>query len=96
MAATRDPARAPLDPTRLNTRLNNNGITPAASRNTTVLELAGELPAAVVAGLLAFSLPAACAWTTETGPNTAYAAALARRHPNTPSRATLWGQLSLR
>jgi hypothetical protein len=63
-------------------RLRRIGIPPLIARNTALIELAGELPAAVVAKLLGFSIKRAVTWNAEAGnSNPRYAAAVARRAP---------------
>ena len=63
-------------------RLRRIGIPPLIARNTALIELAGELPAAVIAKLLGFSIKRAVTWNAEAGnSNPRYAAAVARRAP---------------
>ena len=60
-------------------RLRGIGISPQLARNTALIELAGELPAAVISKLLGFSIKRALAWNIEAGiANPRYAAAVAR------------------
>lgn len=68
-----------LSPQRMGHRLRSIGITPRLARNTAVIDLAGELPAAVIAKLLGFNIKRAAAWNIEAGnTNPKYAASLAR------------------
>ncbi len=71
-----------LSPERLGARLRAIGIVPRLARNTALIELASELPAAVIAKLLGCSVKRAVAWNIEAG-NThpRYAATVARRSP---------------
>jgi hypothetical protein len=58
------------------------GISPRIARNSALIELAGELPAAVIARLLGFSVKRAVTWNAEAGnSNPRYAAAVARSAP---------------
>lgn len=61
-------------------RLRRAGVAPQLARNTTLIALAGELPAVVLAKLFGFSVKRAVTWNAEAG-NTypGYAAAVARR-----------------
>lgn len=61
-------------------RLSAIGITAAIGRNTALMELAGEMPAAVISGLLGFGINRATRWTHDAG-NTrpGYAAEVAQR-----------------
>ncbi|MFQ6326941.1 hypothetical protein ACLMAL_12465 [Nocardia sp. CWNU-33] len=54
--------RRPLDRGTFGTRLNQHGITPHASRNTALVTLATELPAAVLADLLGLHPGTAVRW----------------------------------
>jgi hypothetical protein len=69
-----------LSASQMGLRLRRIGISPRIARNTALIELAGELPAAVIAKLLGFSIKRAVTWNIEAG-NTSprYAAAVARR-----------------
>jgi hypothetical protein len=69
-----------LSPSQMGVRLRRIGVSPRIARNTALIELAGELPAAVLAKLLGFSIKRAVTWNIEAG-NTRprYAAAVARR-----------------
>jgi hypothetical protein len=71
-----------LSPERMGARLRAIGIIPRLAPNTALIELAGELPAAVIAKLLGYSVKHAVAWNIEAG-NThpRYSAAVARRSP---------------
>lgn len=57
------------------------GVPATIGRNTALMELAGEMPAAVISGLLGLNLQRATTWTQDAG-NTrpGYAAAVARRN----------------
>ena len=61
-------------------RLRDLGVSPTLGRNTALMDMAGEMPAAVITGLLGISLDRATRWTQDAG-NTrpGYAAELARR-----------------
>ncbi|MGO9384931.1 MAG: hypothetical protein ACLP4W_23280 [Mycobacterium sp.] len=69
-----------LSANQMGLRLRRIGILPRVARNTALIELAGELSAAVLAKLLGFSIKRAVTWNIEAG-NTKprYAAAVARR-----------------
>jgi hypothetical protein len=61
-------------------RLRQVGISSLIARNTALIELGGELPAAVIAKLLDLSIKRAVAWNIEAGnTNPRYVAAVARR-----------------
>ncbi|MGW9205657.1 hypothetical protein ACWGR4_01535 [Embleya sp. NPDC055664] len=64
----------------LTTRLLELGISPTLGRNTALMEMAAEMPAAVITRMLGISLDRATRWTQDAG-NTrpGYAAQLARR-----------------
>ncbi|MEU5852211.1 hypothetical protein [Saccharopolyspora shandongensis] len=78
-------------------RLRPLGILTRPARNTAMMDLAGQLPAAVLSQLLGLSDPTAAEWVQEAGAyRAAYAADIARRSdaqvrsnetPNTHSRA---------
>lgn len=56
------------------------GVPPRLARNTAVIELAEELPAAVISKLLGFSIKRVAGWNIEAGnTNSRYAATVARR-----------------
>jgi hypothetical protein len=68
-----------MSPSRMGIRLKQIGISPLLARNTALIELAGELPAPVIAKLLGFSVKRAVTWNAEAGnTNAQYAAAVAR------------------
>ncbi len=71
----------PLQPRVLLRRLSTIGIPATIGRNTALMELAGEMPAAVISGLLGISIDRATRWTQDTG-NTrpGYAVALSQRN----------------
>lgn len=56
-----------LSANRMGMRLRRIGISPRIARNTVLIELAGELPAAVLAKLLGFSIKRAVIWNIEAG-----------------------------
>jgi hypothetical protein len=63
---------------RMGHRLRQIGVPPRLARNTALIDLAGELPAAVIAKLLDFSIKRAVTWNIEAGnTNPRYAAAVA-------------------
>lgn len=70
----------PLAPRDLLPRLRVLGVSPTLSRNTALMDMASEMPAAVITRLLGISLDRATRWTQDAG-NTrpGYAAELARR-----------------
>ncbi|MGY2119768.1 hypothetical protein ACW9HR_38350 [Nocardia gipuzkoensis] len=71
----------PLTPGWLMARLRTLGIPPRISRNSALMDLAADMPAAVLSQLLGISIQAATHWTHEAG-NTrpGYAAELGRRN----------------
>ncbi len=76
----------PLGSKQLSVRLNRLGIAPRRSRSAALLQLAAELPAAVLARLLGISTYSADAWQRIAGGNwTGYAAQLSRRGPRPSS-----------
>jgi hypothetical protein len=70
----------PLAPRDLLGRLRALGISPTLGRNTALMQMASEMPAAVIAKMLGISLNRATRWTQDAG-NTrpGYAAEVARR-----------------
>jgi hypothetical protein len=67
-----------ISPQRMGHRLRQIGVPPRLARNTAVIDLAGELPAAVISKLLGFSIKRAAAWNIEAGnTNPRYAATIA-------------------
>jgi hypothetical protein len=76
----------PLSSPRLAVRLRRLGIPARLSRNSALIDLAAQLPAAVLSQLLGFHLQTATAWTIEAG-NTRlrYAAAVATQPEPQPS-----------
>jgi hypothetical protein len=72
--------RQPLAPRSLLQRLRTLGIPATLGRNTALMEMAGEMPAAVITKLLGISLHRATRWTQDAG-NTrpSYATQIARR-----------------
>jgi hypothetical protein len=72
-----------ISSTHMGVRLRRIGISPRIARNTALIDLAGELPAAVLAKLLGFSIKRAVTWNIEAGnTNPRYAAAVVRRSPH--------------
>ncbi|MFI5982090.1 hypothetical protein ACIBEA_14545 [Streptomyces sp. NPDC051555] len=70
----------PLSPAHLSKRLKAAGVRPRLARNTALMDIASELPAAVVSRLLGVHQNTADAWRLESeGPGAAYAADLIRR-----------------
>jgi hypothetical protein len=71
----------PASPRTLLRSLTALGVPATISRNTALMELAGEMPAAVISRLLGIHLQRATAWTQDAG-NTrpAYAGEIARRN----------------
>jgi hypothetical protein len=78
----------PLGSKHLSVRLNRLGIAPRHNRSAALLQLAAELPAAVLARLLGISTYTAAAWQRIAGGDWAgYAAQLGRRaHQQAPGR----------
>ena len=56
-----------LSPAHMGRRLAAVGVPPRLARNTALIDLAGELPAAVLAKLLGFSISRAVVWNAEAG-----------------------------
>lgn len=72
----------PITPSRLGERLRDIGIYAQAGRRATMLDLAAQLPAAVLADLLGLHENTAAKWINQAGGDwTRYAAELARNHP---------------
>lgn len=70
----------PISATHLSARLKQLGIQPGQARSTALFQLAGELPAAVVARLLGLHVDVAVAWQrASAGDWTSYAAEVSRR-----------------
>jgi len=69
----------------LNARLKRFGIPAQAARTTALMDLAGQLPAAVLAALLGLKVTTAQGWVTEVGQRGTYAAELIRRSTPTSS-----------
>jgi hypothetical protein len=70
----------PASPTTLRQRLHDLGIQPRASRNTALMDLAGQLPAKVLHDMLGIAAKTATTWTQQAGANqTSYAAGISRR-----------------
>ncbi|PCG87055.1 hypothetical protein CIB93_05835 [Streptomyces sp. WZ.A104] len=73
-------AGRPLEPHSLGRRLKNLGIRPRVARNSSLMDIASELPAYVFSRLLGFSQSTADNWDTEAGGfGPAYGAELSRR-----------------
>src|SRR5664280_171274 len=72
-------ARRPITPARLGERLRTLGVRALPGRRATLLQLAAEVPAAVLADLLHLSVGTATRWTRDAGGDwSRYAAELAR------------------
>jgi len=72
----------PITPSRLGERLRDIGIYAQTGRRATMLDLAAQLPAAVLADLLGLHENTATKWTSQAGGDwTRYAAELAHSHP---------------
>jgi hypothetical protein len=68
----------PITPARLGERLRHLGIRALPARRATLLQLAAEVPAAILADLLHLNPATATRWTRDTGGNwSRYAASLA-------------------
>jgi L-alanine-DL-glutamate epimerase-like enolase superfamily enzyme len=66
------------------TRLQVFGIRARAGRNTTLMDLAAQIPAVVLTKLLGIGINTATSWTQQAQTGAAYAAEVARRqHRNT-------------
>lgn len=62
------------------TRLRGLGVSATLGRNTALMEMVGEMPAAVITKLLGISLHQATKWTQDTGnTGSGYATEVARR-----------------
>ncbi|MFF5038067.1 hypothetical protein [Nocardia salmonicida] len=72
-------AGSPISSHYLNQRLKLLGIPAQAARNTALMDLAGQLPAAVLSALLGIDVTTAQDWVNEVGQQGAYAAELVRR-----------------
>ena len=76
----------PLSAARLGVRLAKLGIDGRASRRTALIQLAAEVPAAVLSELLGFSNSAAVTWTRDAGGSwSRYAADLAQQRAHRPA-----------
>lgn len=71
----------------LNIRFNRVGISAQPARTAALMDLAAQMPAAVLAALLGIEVTTAQGWVTEVGQNGAYAADIARRHRPPSKRA---------
>jgi hypothetical protein len=77
----------PLSTGRLQDRLARAGVQARAGRNATLLDLAGQLPAAVPSKLLGIHISTAVHWTNHAGArDAAYAAEVGRRNNTAPRR----------
>ena len=73
----------PITPSRLGERLRDIGIYAQTGRRAALLDLAAQLPAAVLADLLGLHENTAAKWISQAGGDwTRYAAELARNHPH--------------
>ncbi|WP_075835874.1 hypothetical protein [Rhodococcus sp. YL-1] len=73
-------AGSPMSSQNLNIRFNRVGISAQPARTAALMDLAAQMPAAVLAALLGIEVATAQGWVTEVGQNGAYAADIARRH----------------
>jgi hypothetical protein len=79
------PPGRPITPATLGERLRALGIYAQAGRRAALLDLAAQLPAAVLADLLGLHETTAAKWMHQTGGDwSRYAAGLARSHPHQP------------
>ena len=69
----------PISPNRLTARLQSFGVRARAGRNTTLMDLAAQLPAIVLSNLLGIHINTATSWTEQAQTGAAYAAEIARR-----------------
>jgi hypothetical protein len=69
----------PISPNRLMARLQSFGVRARAGRNTTLMDLAAQLPAIVLSNLLGIHINTATSWTEQAQTGAAYAAEIARR-----------------
>ena len=75
----------PITPSRLGERLRQLGIRALPARRATLLQLAAEIPAAVLAELLHITPGTATRWTRDAGGDwSRYAAHIARKHDHQP------------
>lgn len=72
-------AGTPMTSGHLNGRLKGLGVPPQAARQTTLMDLAGQLPAAVLSALLGIDVRTAQGWAIEAGHRSAYGAVVATR-----------------
>ena len=83
LAVPRAPARPPHHRSRLGERLRSIGIYAQTGRRAALLDLAAQLPAAVLADLLGLHETTAAKWMRQERSSwTRYAAQLARGHPH--------------
>lgn len=80
-------AGGPLDATSLMRRLQAYGIRARPARNTTLMDLANQLPAVVISRLLGLHIDTATRWSAEAGNTRADYAAQLVAQPNRPSTA---------
>ncbi|WP_072814636.1 hypothetical protein [Rhodococcus zopfii] len=72
-------AGTPMTSGHLNARLKSLGVPARAARQTTLMDLAGQLPAAVLSALLGIDVTTAQGWAIEAGHRSAYGALVATR-----------------
>ncbi|QQM55137.1 hypothetical protein [Rhodococcus pyridinivorans] len=72
-------AGTPMTSGHLSGRLKGLGVPPQAARQTTLMDLAGQLPAAVLSALLGIDVRTAQGWAIEAGHRSAYGAVVATR-----------------
>lgn len=78
---------SPRSPSHMGHRLKRLGIYARPARNTTLMELAGQMPPVVLTKLLGIPIETASRWHRRAdGPGGSYAAEIARRAAATPSR----------
>jgi L-alanine-DL-glutamate epimerase-like enolase superfamily enzyme len=79
-------AGRPLNVEQMTRRLNTIGVQVRAARNTTMMDLAGDVPAVVLSQLLGLHVRTTTDWARVAGtPGAEYAADVSRRKPNSPS-----------
>lgn len=71
----------PINPRTLMIRLQPFGVRARAGRNTTLMDLAAQVPAVVLSELLGIHINTATSWTQQAQTGAAYAAEIARRGP---------------
>ncbi len=71
----------PISPRTLMVRLQPSGVRARAGRNTTLMDLAAQLPAVVLSDLLGIHINTATSWAHQSQTGATYAAEVARRGP---------------